>query len=339
MKMLIIIVPFLLDLCLNRSSKKTTKKEKRGGLTKDIAHLQFILWRAPNTSTTPIEEMQYAGLIKVIPKSPAELTKAKAVTTETTTAEPSCATIPSTTEEVKHRGRQPNGCFSVNSNHPLFVTHEQQIRSKHFIPIAIGVPPCPPGKRRSNMTDAWILQARKFAKYILTLFRPWDEDNGRLPGVLTWKAFCEFLQQLRNGPKGKGAIMLGRIRLAWIGNMSRGLRMTTVKRVAATQYRMRNATVLGQPDGTSAIVKPIIKEQNDPPFGYDEDIDQDSDRSKDRKFDPNDPTTAIEMLRMETAADDLLQRRNATELAFHEATLHQLKLSWAVTRKPLCNHQ
>ena len=282
---------------------------------------------------------EYAGLIKIIPKSPAELTKAKAVTTETTTAEPSCTTIPSTTEEVKHRGRQPNGCFSFNSNHPLFVTHEQQIRSKHFIPIAIGVPPCPPGKRRSNMTDAWILQARKFAKYILTLFRPWDEDNGRLPGVLTWKAFCEFLQQLRNGPEGKGATMLGRIRLAWIGNMSRGLRMTTVKRVAATQYRMRNATVLGQPDGTSTIVKPIIKEQNDPTFGYDEDIDQDSDRSKDRKFDPNDPTTAIEMLRMETAADDLLQRRNATELAFHEATLHQLKLSWAVTRKPLCNHQ
>jgi hypothetical protein len=58
-------------------------------------------------------------------------------------------------KQTTHRGRKSNGSFPFSIRHPLFATHEQQIRSKHFIPIPIGVPPCPPGKRQITMTDAW----------------------------------------------------------------------------------------------------------------------------------------------------------------------------------------
>jgi hypothetical protein len=55
---------------------------------------------------------------------------------------------------TSHRGRKSNGSFSFSKQHSLFETHEHQIRSKHFIPIPIGLPPCPPGKRQITMTDA-----------------------------------------------------------------------------------------------------------------------------------------------------------------------------------------
>ena len=85
-----------------------------------------------------------------------------------------------------------------------------------------------------------------------------------------------------------------------------------------------------------------IKKQNDPIFGYDKDIEQDSNRSKDRVFDTNDPSTCIEMLRIETASDYLLQRSNATELVFNETTLCQFKMimgrdAKANLHSPCCN--
>lgn len=107
--------------------------------------------------------------------------------------------------------------------------------------------------------------------------------------------------------------------------MSKGLRMSTVKRVTASQYRMRAATVLGKPDGTSDIIKPVNQDQHSPDFEF-ENANTDDDGSKDKRFDADDPQTLIDMLRMEAADGDLLQRRNAKELAFHQATLSQLQI-------------
>ena len=101
--------------------------------------------------------------------------------------------------------------------------------------------------------------------------------------------------------------------------------MSTIKRVAASQYRMRNATVLGKPDGTSDINKQINQNRGATDFEFDN-AGNDDDSSNDRKFAPDDPQTLIDMLRMEAAADDLLQRHNAKELAFHQATLKQLEI-------------
>lgn len=299
------------------------------GLTGRIACPQHIHYVHRDNNFLDYSLYEYAGLVKVLPKSPSIIKKErkKKEDTQQTSEDPVLRQAKTKEETVtNHRGRASNGSFLFNVKHPLFTTHVQQIRSKHFIPIPIGIPPCPPGKRRSTMTDAWMQQARKFARYILILFRPWNEDGGRLPGPLTWKALCEFLRDLRNGPDGKGLTILDRVRLAWISNMSRGLRMTTIKRVAASRYRMRSATVLGKPDGISAILKPIDEDRNDASFAYDDQSKDESDRSNDRKFDPNDPNTAIEMLRSEAAADDLLQRENEKELAFHEATLKNLDI-------------
>jgi hypothetical protein len=119
--------------------------------------------------------------------------------------------------------------------------------------------------------------------------------------------------------------MMSPIRLAWVGIMSRGLRMNTVKRVAATHYRMRNATVLGKPDGTSTIIQPINQNTQGSNLDFDSDA-MERNFGKDRRFQQNDPRTVIDMLRMEAAADDLLQQMNQKELAFHQETLKQLNL-------------
>ena len=63
--------------------------------------------------------------------------------------------------------------------------------------------------------------------------------------------------------------------------------MSTIKRVAASQYRMRNATVLGKPDGTSDINKQINQNRGATDFEFDN-AGNDDDSSNDRKFAPDD---------------------------------------------------
>ncbi|KZS20896.1 Uncharacterized protein APZ42_012288 [Daphnia magna] len=297
------------------------------GLTGKIACPQHIHNANRGESFFEYSLFEYAGLVKVVAKSHSQLAKPTLQSDAETLQSPHSVDFDLTMheEKIRHQGRKSNGTFSFDARHPLFDSHDQQIRSKHVIPIVIGVPPCPPGKRNNTMTDALIYQARKFPEYILTLFRPWKDDNGRLSGQLTWKALCEFLDQLSNNLHGKEPSMLSRIRMAWIGNVSRGLRMNSIKRVAATHYRMRNATVLGKPDGTSAIVQTTTQDAQGCNFEIDTAV-MDGDYSKDRRFQQNDARTAIDILRMEAAADDLIQRKNQKELAFHQVTLNLLRL-------------
>jgi hypothetical protein len=73
--------------------------------------------------------------------------------------------------------------------HPLFHTHELQLRSKINPFILGGNPPRrpPPLPKPENPTEAWTKKANAFAAYYLVLFRPFNEDvkgGGLLPGYV-----------------------------------------------------------------------------------------------------------------------------------------------------------
>ena len=60
----------------------------------------------------------------------------------------------------------------------------QQLRSKPHVPIFIGRPPKPPGPKPVHLTAVWKQQARRFARYILILLRPWKEVWWKMTGSI-----------------------------------------------------------------------------------------------------------------------------------------------------------
>ena len=150
-------------------------------------------------------------------------------------------------------GRQANTTFPFAIGHPLRDTHVQKIRSKSLVPVPVAYPPQPPPGKQPVLTDAWKQQARKFSRYVLTLFRPWAASNGQLPGDLSWHSYTEFMRDLVHGVSNGGQTHLGRIRHAWVTNVAHGLRISSKVRTATQHYRCRASSKLGVPDGTAAL--------------------------------------------------------------------------------------
>ena len=195
---------------------------------KKAAHqVHHYRWRGPELINYNMDD--YAAIVCVTPKKESK------------------------TELSDHRGRPQNKRYPFHPDHPLFQTHEQQLRSKPHVPLFIGRPPRPPGPRPSPLTEGWKKRARRFARYMLILLRPWRQADGQLPGSLTWKDFCDFVQQLRDGPDENGPTFIDRVTLELLHNTAQGLRVNSRDTGAAQDYRSRNATVWGQPDATSAI--------------------------------------------------------------------------------------
>jgi len=81
--------------------------------------------------------------------------------------------------------------------HPLYSTHDVQLRSKINPWILGGDPPpkAPPLPKPNNPPEVWTKTANKFAAYYLVMFRPFSAvDVEALE--FTWDAFCEFIQQI-----------------------------------------------------------------------------------------------------------------------------------------------
>jgi hypothetical protein len=108
------------------------------------------------------------------------------------------------TEQQNHpnvsrgRGRPDNLRLGFASNlHPLFHTHDLQLRSKINPWILGGNPPPkpPPLPKPGNPTEAWIRKANAFAAYYLVLFRPFSEDDVEQMSF-TWEALCTFMEKI-----------------------------------------------------------------------------------------------------------------------------------------------
>jgi hypothetical protein len=85
----------------------------------------------------------------------------------------------------------------ASADHPLYNTHEVQLRSKINPWILGGDPPpkSPSLPQPDNPTDIWTKTADAFAAYYLVMFRPFsDEDVMSL--AFTWDAFAEFIEQI-----------------------------------------------------------------------------------------------------------------------------------------------
>ncbi|EPZ36432.1 DNA helicase PIF1, ATP-dependent domain-containing protein [Rozella allomycis CSF55] len=122
-------------------------------------------------------------------------------------------------------GRQTNGTFPFHKDHPLCTTHEQQLLSKHMVPIVAGCK-VPTIHRNSNTTDK-----AKYALFMMTLFSPWN-DLGIPSHGINFKAFKQFLNQLDIRQNDENWNLINRSRLQTINNISKNLRVDN-----------RNATV------------------------------------------------------------------------------------------------
>ena len=138
--------------------------------------------------------------------------------------------------------RPANGTFRFASNHKLYDSHHQQLRSKEKVPVPVDRPPVPPPDDVDQNTAAWRRQAQYFAEYFLILLRPWKARGGTHPGSLTWADFTEFLLQLRDGSDGNGPSLVDQTRLRWLQNWSAGLRIPADDRSAVQKFRNRAAT-------------------------------------------------------------------------------------------------
>ena len=161
---------------------------------------------------------EYAALISIVPK-------------KKSTENSSCGEYPSCEddedeENVSDRtrpGRIDNGSFDFHPEHPLYASHYQRLRSKTKVPVLLRSPPkCPPPKPHT-LTDEWRKAAREFSRYVLVLFKPWDEEEGTSTGPLTWNALCKFMDQLEFGEDRLGPTILETARRRWIENTGQGI--------------------------------------------------------------------------------------------------------------------
>jgi hypothetical protein len=118
-------------------------------------------------------------------------------------------------------GHQANTTFAFSVGHLLRgMTHVQKFRSKSFVGVPVAYPPQPPPGKQAILTYAWKQQARKFARCVFSLFRPWTSNGGQSPGNLRWYAYSKLMRDLALGVEGTGQPHLGRVRHAWITNIA-----------------------------------------------------------------------------------------------------------------------
>jgi len=127
------------------------------------------------------------------------------------------------------------------------------------------------------------------------------------------------MRDLALGIDGTGQTHLGRVRHAWVTNIAHGLRVSSKARTATQHYRCRAATELGVPDGTAALPRSRLHQEEV------EEIDNPVENEEESARKAAEET--IELLRDENALDDLLDRtENDRKIdEFHQSTLHALE--------------
>ena len=92
---------------------------------------------------------------------------------------------------------------------------------------------------------------------MLTLFKPWNNMNGKHPGLLTYDTFYEFINQLRtNAPGSILPYFVSRVRLERITNLTRNLKELAEERKATQACRCRCATIWNITGDTSSLPLP-----------------------------------------------------------------------------------
>lgn len=142
-------------------------------------------------------------------------------------------------------GRRRNATFDFDPRHPLFATHTQRLRSKHFVPILAGAPPPRhPGSRRDEAS--WRQAADRFAAYVLTLHMPWDLQLGAPKYKLCYDTLERWTYDLSISRN-----FLSLATLFWIRVLAQGMSVTAKTLATTSQYRSRFAKHWGATDHAS----------------------------------------------------------------------------------------
>jgi hypothetical protein len=145
------------------------------------------------------------------------------------------------------RGRRKNGTFEFAEGHPLRGHYVQMIRSKLLCPIlAGGPPPTYPNPPTGLRSARWKRKADAFARYHLTLFRPWDISTGLAwdHNQSAWDEFCTFMNELDPHPHDERTPSFVDIcRFHTICNVASALRVNIKRKKLLTMHRCRDARV------------------------------------------------------------------------------------------------
>ena len=288
-----------------------------------VADHENYAFRGPHLSHLSLYEWKSIVMVKQKPANKISASKEKDVTgdlaeftatAETMEIEEEIIEILPSSDDLG--GRPDNGCFDFESDHQLFATHFQQLRSKHKIPVLVRLPPKNPPSKPEVLSDKWMKQARHFAQYYLTLFRPWTaahpSGKGTHPGILNWHQLCVFMRNLEFGSEGNLPTTVQSIVKRWIEQQSQGMRVTAEERTTVRMRRNISATPWGRFDGSEPL---RVRLNNNQATEEREAAESAEERAR----------IEIDLLRQLLSADDAFTRSNAQELLYLRQTLDALE--------------
>ena len=129
-----------------------------------------------------------------------------------------------------HPGPKAGACYRFAADHVLFDTHVQRVSTVLPIPMLSGKPP-----RYPRDTDGPSVR-RRFAAYMLTLFRPWDITTVGNVSLFSWEQFTAFVQELESKPTFYNCSLLQIMK-----NVAYGMQVNATHRRLIAEVRAESA--------------------------------------------------------------------------------------------------
>ena len=188
---------------------------------------ESVHWRFRGSDLRHLTRFEYAGLVKIVPKTKG------------------CDdSLDAKLQSKVGRRKSPEFCFG--KGHPLRESHSQVLLSKQSCVISCQRPPRFPGekprtaRKGSKRMRGWLSRANKYAKYALVLFRPepnkyddtWEKTDKE---DYTWEAFVTWFLSCQ-----KERSLVSLLRLRAMETHLKGISTDFQSKVLLSKYRGRN---------------------------------------------------------------------------------------------------
>jgi len=164
---------------------------------------------------------------------------------------------------AKGIGRNANSRFSFQPGHKMFATHEVRLKSKHTVPMLVGLsPPRHPGPYEDSL--AWRRKADHFAAYLITLHYPWDFLTGAPLIPLRFESLLQWTHQLHSEGSND---FIAQATLNWMRILAQGVTVSARDLRLMTAFRSRKAQRWGEVDVMTGTVEEFLEaneQRNDP---------------------------------------------------------------------------
>ena len=201
------------------------------GKVRIVAQHEHYMYRGEDLKDYSFYE--YSSIICITKKSKKKKKNDESVGQSTETSQP---------EAANASGRLSNATYEFSTDHPLHLTHVQQLRSKQRIPILAGrAHPPHPGPR--NNSRKWKEAAKNFAEYVIILHHPWNLQTYRPDVELSYEGLTEWIHTMEQSPYFED-----KCRLFWMENLAQGMKIDTDTLKVMTAWRARYARVWNATD-------------------------------------------------------------------------------------------